>query len=223
MKRHLTLIVILAGALVGALAVMLLFRSDLFRPAPAVEPLRELSKAAPGAEPPHVRGEAGAAITIEEFADFQCPPCRKLQPELKKISGEYGTRLRVVFRQRPLPIHEHAIGAARATEAAGLQNRFWEMHDLLFEHQREWSDSADARGLFSSYARSAGLDVERFIRDMDGPEVSARILADQTRAESVNITGTPTLFLNGREIPAESMTAEKMRASINAALDRKGP
>ena len=214
---------ILAGALVGTLAVLLLFRSQLFRPAPAVETLRELSKAAPGAEPPHVRGEAVAVVTIEEFADFQCPPCRKLQPELKKISGEYGTRLRVVFRQRPLPIHEHAVTAARAAEAAALQNRFWEMHDLLFEHQREWSETADARSLFKDYARSVGLDVERFMQDMDGPEVSARILADQTRAESVNITGTPTLFLNGREIPAESMTAEKMRAAINAVLERLGP
>jgi protein-disulfide isomerase len=223
MKRHLTLIMILVVALCGALAVLLLFRSELFRPAPAVEPLRELSRAAPGAEPPHVRGDAGAAITIEEFADFQCPPCRKLQPELKKIRDEYGARLRVVFRQRPLPIHEHAASAARAAEAAALQNRFWEMHDLLFEHQREWSEAADARSLFSSYARSAGLDVERFMRDMDGPEVGARILADQTRAESVNITGTPTLFLNGREIPAESMTAEKMSSAINAVLDRKGP
>ena len=223
MKRHLTLIMILAGALVGALAGLLLLRSGLFRPAPADEPLRELSRAAPGAEPAHVRGEAGAVVTIEEFADFQCPPCRRLQPELKKIAGEYGTRLRVVFRQRPLPIHEHAVDAARATEAAALQNRFWEMHDLLFEHQREWSETQDARSLFNGYARSLGLDVERFVRDMDGAEVNARLLADQTRAESVNITGTPTLFLNGREIPAESMTAERMSSAINAVLDRKGP
>lgn len=214
---------ILAGALLGTLTGLLLFRSGLFRPAPAVEPLRELSKAAPGAEPAHVRGEAGAVATIEEFADFQCPPCRKVQPELKKIVGEYGTRLRIIFRQRPLPIHEHAIDAARATEAAALQNRFWEMHDLLFERQREWSDAEDVRSIFKNYARSVGLDVERFMRDMDAQEVSARLLADQTRAESVNVTGTPTLFLNGREIPAESMTAEKMRAAINAVLGDKGP
>jgi predicted DsbA family dithiol-disulfide isomerase len=97
------------------------------------------------------------------------------------------------------------------------------MHDLLFEHQREWSETEDVRSRFKDYARSVGLDVERFTRDMDSPEVSARLLADQTRAESVNITGTPTLFLNGREIPAESMTAEKISSAINAVLDRKGP
>ncbi|MBA3767861.1 MAG: thioredoxin domain-containing protein [Acidobacteria bacterium] len=221
MKRHLTLIMILAGALVGTVTGLLLFRSDLFRSAPPAEPLKELSKAAPGAEPPHIRGEAGAPVTIEEFADFQCPPCRKLHPELKKIKDEYGTRLRVIYRHLPLSMHEHAIAAARASEAAAQQNRFWEMHDLLFEQQREWSAVKDVRDLFIGYARSLGLDVERFTRDMDGPEANARILSDQKRAESVDIRGTPTLFLNGRELPAESMSAEGIRAAINAALNGK--
>lgn len=214
---------IIAGALVGTLSGLLLFRSDLFRSAPAaVEPLKELSKAAAGAEPPHIRGEAGAPVTIEEFADFQCPPCRKLHPELKKIESEYGTRLRVIFRHLPLSMHEHAIAAARASEAAALQNRFWEMHDLLFERQREWSEAADVRNIFVGYARTLGLDVARFTRDMDGPEANARLLSDQKRAESVDITGTPTLFLNGLEMPAESMSAEGIRAAINAALKGKG-
>ncbi len=221
MKRHLTFIMILAGALVGTLTGLLLFRSDLFRSAPPAEPLKELSKAAAGAEPPHIRGEAGAPVTIEEFADFQCPPCRKLHPELKKIESEFGTRLRVIFRHLPLSMHEHAGEAARATEAAAAQGHFWEMHDMLFERQREWSDAADVRNLFIGYARSLGLDVERFKRDMDGAEANARLLSDQKRAESVGITGTPTLFLNGLEIPAESMSAEGIRAAINAALNGK--
>ena len=212
---------IVAGALVGTLTGLLLFRSDLFRSAPPVEPLKELSKAAAGAEPPHVRGEAGAPVTIEEFADFQCPPCRKLHPELKKIESEYGNRLRVIFRHLPLSMHEHAMMAARAAEAAGAQGRFWEMHDLLFERQREWSDTADVRPLFIGYAREIGLDVERFTRDMDGTEAEARVLSDQKRAESVDITGTPTLFINGVEIPAEAMSAEGLRAAINAALKGK--
>ncbi len=92
---------------------------------------------------------------------------------------------------------------------------------MLFERQREWSDAADVRNLFIGYARSLGLDVERFKRDMDGAEANARLLSDQKRAESVGITGTPTLFLNGLEIPAESMSAEGIRAAINAALNGK--
>ena len=204
---------------------LLLFRSDLFRSAPhappAVEPLKELSKAAAGAEPPHIRGEAGAPVTIEEFADFQCPPCRKLHPELKKIESEYGNRLRVIFRHLPLSMHEHAGEAARASEAAAEQGRFWEMHDLLFERQREWSEAANVRDIFIGYARSLGLDAERFTKAMDGPEVAARILSDQKRAESVDITGTPTLFINGLEIAAEAMSAEGLRDAINAALKGK--
>ncbi|HVG34516.1 MAG TPA: thioredoxin domain-containing protein [Pyrinomonadaceae bacterium] len=224
MKKHLTLIMILAGALVGTVTGLLLFRSELFRPAPTTppaEPLKELAKAAPGAEPAHVRGSNEAIVTIEEFADFQCPPCRRLHPELKQIEAEYGSKLRVIFRHLPLSMHEHAEAAARASEAAGLQNRFWEMHDLLFERQRQWSEAGDVRSVFIDYAREIGLDVERFKKDMDGAEVGARVDSDKRRAQSVEITGTPTLFLNGREIAAEEMSAEGIRAAINAALKGK--
>jgi protein-disulfide isomerase len=190
----------------------------VFSPSPPVASPRNLSKASVGAEPPHTRGEDQAAVTLEEFADFQCPPCGALHPELKKIEAEYGVRLRVIFRHYPLAMHAHAIDAARASEAAAAQNRFWEMHDLLFERQREWSSAADVRALFTGYARSLGLDTERFTRDMDAPETQARVLSDRQRGESVSIAGTPTLFVNGLEIPDESMSAEGIRATINAAL-----
>jgi formate-nitrite transporter family protein len=223
MKRHLTLIMILAGALAGALTGLVLFRSDLLRPRASAERAADLSKASPGAEPPHARGADVAPVTLEEFADFQCPPCGRFQPELKLIEAEYGPRLRVVFRHFPLPSHEHALEAARATEAAAAQGRFWQMHDLLFERQREWSGAEDVLGLFKGYAREAGLDVERFTRDMDAPGASSRILSDQQRGQSAGVTGTPTLFVNGFEIPAEAMTNQGIRAAINAALNGKGP
>jgi protein-disulfide isomerase len=218
MKRHLTLMMIVAGALVGTLAGLLLFRSDLFRPSPPTASLRDLSKASVGAEPPHVRGAEQAAVTLEEFADFECPPCGALHPELKRMEAEYGARLRVVFRHYPLAMHAHAQEAARASEAAAAQNRFWEMHDLLFERQREWSGANDAKTLFIGYARSLGLDVEKFTRDMDAPETQARVLSDRRRGESVKISGTPTLFVNGLEVSEEAMSAEGIRATINAAL-----
>jgi protein-disulfide isomerase len=221
MKRHLTLIMIVAGALVGTLTGLLLFRSDLFRASPPAATRRDLSKASAGIQPPHTRGAAEATVSLEEFADFQCPPCGALHPELKKIEAEYGARLRVVFRHYPLAMHEHAIDAARASEAAAAQNRFWEMHDLLFERQREWSAASDVRTLFTGYARSLGLDTERFTHDMDAPETQARVLSDRQRGESVKIAGTPTLFVNGLEIPEESMSAEGIRATINAELDGK--
>ena len=221
MKRHLTLIMVLAGALVGTLTGLLLFRPDLFGPSPPVATVRDLSKASGGAASPHARGAEQAPVALEEFADFQCPPCGALHPELKKIEAEYGARLRVIFRHYPLAMHRHAQDAARASEAAAAQNRFWEMHDLLFERQREWSEAVDARTLFTAYARTLGLDTERFTRDMDSPEAQARVLADRQRGESVKIAGTPTLFVNGLEISEESMSAGGIRAVINAALDGK--
>lgn len=227
MKRHLTLIMILSGALVGTLTGLLLFRTNLFRTGdphqPAPEPVRDLSKASPGAQPPHARGaEEGAAVTIEEFADFQCPPCGRLYAELKRIESEFGPRLRLVYRHFPLEMHEHAEEAARASEAAAAQGRFWEMHDLLFERQREWAEARDVRSLFNGYAQTLGLDLERFKRDMEGQEAAKRVASDKERGLSVQVSGTPTLFLNGREIPAEAMSSEGIRDAIKAALNGKG-
>lgn len=225
MKRHLTLIMILSGALVGTLTGLLLFRTDLFRSGPKpppAEPVRDLSKASPGAEPPHARGAEGAAVTMEEFADFQCPPCGRLHAELKRIEAENGSRLRLIYRHFPLESHEHAEEAARASEAAAAQGRFWEMHDLLFERQREWAEAGDVRALFNGYAQTLGLDLERFKRDMEGQEAARRVASDKERGLSVQVSGTPTLFLNGREIPAESMSSEGIRDAIRAALNGKG-
>src|SRR5260370_41994661 len=95
-----------------------------------------------GAEPPHIRGNPSAPVTLEEFADFQCPSCGAYYPELKKIETEFGDRLRVIFRERPLvPTHEHALIAAQAGEAAGVQGRFWEMHETLSWTQKGWSEA----------------------------------------------------------------------------------
>ncbi len=90
-----------------------------------------------GANPPHSIGPADAPVTLEEFGDFQCPPCGLLHPVLKDMEKEFGPQLRVIFRQFPLAqTHQHAINAARAAEAAGMQGKFWEMHDLIFTNQR---------------------------------------------------------------------------------------
>ncbi|HEY0079984.1 MAG TPA: thioredoxin domain-containing protein [Pyrinomonadaceae bacterium] len=172
-----------------------------------------------GAQPPHVRGDVGAPVTIEEFADFQCPSCARLHAELKKIEGEYGSKLRVIFRNFPLPsMHEHAIDAARAAEAAGRQKRFWEMHDMLYEKQDIWKNDPDVQATYTGYARTLGLNPEQFKADMNAPAIIERVLADQTRGRSLGVTGTPTLFLNGREVDPKTMSADGLRAQIDAAL-----
>jgi protein-disulfide isomerase len=177
---------------------------------------------ASGAEPPHTRGDASAPVVIEEFGDFQCPPCGALHPMMKKAEGEFGPRLRVIFREFPLAkIHKNALDAARAAEAAGLQGRFWEMHDTLYEKQGEWGVMPDARPVFQEFARGLKLDLDRFNSDMDSLQVNSRISGDMSRGESLGVKGTPTVFINGRELPPTDMTPEGIRAAVNAASKGK--
>lgn len=175
---------------------------------------------ASGAVPPQVQGEPTAAVTLEEFGDFQCPPCGGLHPVLKQLEKDYSNaRVRLIFRELPLTqIHKHAMEAARAAEAAGLQGKFWEMHDMIYEHQPEWAVMPDAQSIFSGYARSLDLDLEKWTRDMNSEAVNQRIMADAARADSLGVKGTPTLFINDREVPVESMTPAGIRATVDAAL-----
>jgi len=174
---------------------------------------------APGAEPPHVRGNANAPVILEEFADFQCPSCGAYYPELKKIESEFGDNLRVVFRERPLvPPHEHALIAAQAAEAAGLQNRFWEMHDLLYENQATWSVISDLVPVYVDYAKKIGLNPDQFMKDLNGETVAARIFQDGKRAHAYGIVATPTFLVNGKEAKGDSWKPEGLREMIKQAL-----
>lgn len=218
MKRFLPLIIIGIVLMVAITAGWALMRSQPPASAPVSSTATSTPVIAPGADPPHVRGEASAPVTLEEFGDFQCPPCGALYPELKKVEHEYGSRLRVIFRQLPLvPMHAHAGWAARSAEAAGLQGRFWEMHDKLYENQKAWSDLPDARPVFNGYARSLGLDMERFARDVESEAVDRRIFLDGKRAHGLGIVSTPTLFLNGREVPFEII---KLPRGLNEVIDK---
>lgn len=164
----------------------------------------------------------GAPVTIEEFGDYQCPPCGLLHPELKKIEKEYATQARFVFSNFPLPqMHANALVAAGAAEAAGLQDRFWQMHDRLYDNQAEWNTATDARSIFIKYARELGLDANRFARDMDGARVKARIVFDLQRGQQLGVIGTPTLFINGQQLRPDMMTPDGIRAAINYVLNKE--
>jgi protein-disulfide isomerase len=178
------------------------------------------SQKEPGAQPPHAQGNPNAPITLEEFGDFECPPCGMLHPILKQLEAEYGpAKVRVIFREFPLvPTHAHALAAARSAEAAALQGKFWEMHDLIYERQKDWHEAFDVRQIFEGYAKQIGLDVEQFRRDIASEVVERRIFLDGKRAHALGVTGTPTVFLNGREIPFESLEPPKLKALINAEL-----
>ena len=178
----------------------------------------------PGADPPHTHGPANAPVHLEEFGDFECPPCGIFHPVLKQMEEEFGDKIHVTFREFPLvPTHQHALIAASAAEAAGLQGKFWEMHDLLYDRQNAWKTQFDVRSTFEGFAREIGLDVERYKRDVGSDLVQQRIFTDGKRGHSLGVKGTPTLFMNGREVPFENiLPAANLRVVIQRELEAAG-
>jgi protein-disulfide isomerase len=165
---------------------------------------------------------ADNVVTLEEFGDYQCPPCGELHPTLKKLKAQYGPNLNFIFRNYPLTeIHKNALLAAQAAEAARVQGRFWEMHDLLYENQKVWSDDVNPKSIFIKFARDLGLDAERFGRDLGNEEVKLRIEADREAATKMGVNGTPTVFINGRRLRDEATNPEGIRKGIELMMARK--
>ncbi|MFQ5700489.1 MAG: DsbA family protein [Acidobacteriota bacterium] len=164
------------------------------------------------------RGVEAAKVTIVEFADFQCPFCARAMPVAKQLLDKYPNDVRYVFKQLPLTqIHPFADGAARASVAAANQGKFWEMHDLLFNHNRALDQAS-----LKKYAKDLGLDVERFTRDMADPDTAQAVRKDVNEAQQLGVRGTPTFFINGFRAPAwdiNTMTqlVEKARSGDDLA------
>ena len=219
MKRVFPFLIIISVLAFALLIAWLLFRS----PKTTNSNIATSTGSEPtGAQPPHIRGNPNAPVTLEEFGDFQCPTCGLFYTELKKIEEEYGDWLRVIFRELPLvPMHQHGLEAAQAAEAAGLQSEshFWEMHDKLYENQKAWSDVKDVMPTFIDYARQIGLDIDRFSRDLSGEAVAQRIFQDGKRAHALGVTGTPSFFVNGKEYKAdESFSPAGLREFIKKSM-----
>lgn len=222
MKRLLPfaiIIIVLVGAVAAGWAVLRSSRESNNPPTPTPDPAKEVK----GAEPPHLRGNPNAPVLVEEFGDFQCPSCGSYYPELKKIEGEFGDKLKVIFRELPLlPMHEHALMAAQAAEAAGLQGKFWEMHDLLYENQAKWVEQKDLVPVFADYAKQLGINPDQFMKDLNGETVAQRIFQDGKRAHSFGLKGTPSFFVNGKEAKDEQWKPEGLRQMIKDAIAASG-
>ena len=224
MKRLLPIIIIVIVLLITVGGGWLLMRvptSAPTKPQPPLTAATPTQRVAPAdTQPAHFKGRIDAPVQIEEFGDYQCPPCGQFHPIMQRVLAQYGDRIRFSFRNFPLDtMHKFALVAARAAEAAGQQGKFWEMHDLLYERQQEWSKADDARPLFIKYAQELGLDVNRFQQDIDGAIAGMRVAQDRDIGNVRGVKGTPTLFLNGREVQFEQfMDYDKLRAVIDAAL-----
>ncbi len=166
-----------------------------------------------------VKGSDDAKVTIVEWSDFQCPFCGRVMPTLKQIEETYGKDVRIVFKQNPLPMHPNAPFAARAALAAQKQNKFWQLHDKLFEANNSQQPDALKKDKIEQMARDLGLDMDLFNRDISSPEVSDILRSDQAQAAKLGANGTPHFFINGVRVSG-AMPFESFKQVIDAQLKR---
>lgn len=166
-----------------------------------------------------VKGHSDAPVTLIEYADFQCPACGAYFPVIDQLLTEMEGKVKVVMRHYPLiQAHPNALIAARASEAAGRQGKFWEMHALLFKNQREWSGAADPmKAIFPSYAGKIGLSMDQFKKDAADSSIDDKINRDRATGDELGIEGTPMFILNGEKIP-NPKTFEDLRLIVEAAV-----
>ena len=176
-----------------------------------------------GAQPANMLGSPTATVTVEEFADYQCPTCATVHPMTQELTKIYGNRIKFIYRNFPLQqIHRHAYAAAVAAEAASLQGKFWEMQNQLFQNQREWSSAADAPKLFEGYAQKIGLDLPKYQNDILGLSSKSRVDADMMRGKKIGVSGTPAIYINGTQVAFEKLNVEAMRQIIDGELQKPG-
>jgi protein-disulfide isomerase len=163
----------------------------------------------------HIQGPAGAPVTLVEYGDYECPFCGAAYPIVKQVQAQMGEQLRFVFRNFPITTsHPHAEHAAEAAEAAAAQGRFWEMHDYLYEHQRQLEDAN-----LHAYAGEVGLDVDRFDRELAEHAYAARVREDFMSGVHSGVNGTPTFYINGRRYDA-SYDLDTVLAALRSAADQ---
>jgi protein-disulfide isomerase len=168
-----------------------------------------------------IRGDANAPVTLVEYGDYQCPTCGRYHPIVSELLNRYPGKLKLQYHHYPLiQIHPNAMPAALAAEAAADQGKFWEMHDLIFEHQEEWSRTPNAEASFVQYAIQLGLDANKFQQSMRSPETRDRVLADVTKGNAV-VAGTPTFIING-EVLTDLLSLEGMAEVIDRHLTAAG-
>ncbi len=171
----------------------------------------------------HVFGSSEGKVLLIEYGDFQCPACGSAHPILKEISQEYKDDLTFIFRNNPITqIHPNAKVAAAAAEAAGLQGKYWEMHDILYEQQTTWSNASidDRQAFFIDMAKEVAVpDIDKFKKDLSSSKVSSKINFDLALGRKDNVSATPTIFFNGKHLESDVWTdLTKFKALVEDAI-----
>jgi protein-disulfide isomerase len=174
----------------------------------------------------HVFGKSGSAVTLIEYADFQCPGCASISPTIKLVTELYKDQLQFIFRNYPITnLHPNAKAASAATEAAGLQGKYWEMHDKIYATQSDWDglNTTERTTFFVGLAGELSLDTSRFTADMASPSVSSKISYDQALGLKINVESTPTFFLNGTSLATTTWgNVSKLKTAIDDELKKAG-
>lgn len=144
-------------------------------------------------------GNLQSKVTFTEFGDFQCPACSAFEPTFAKIVKDYGKKIKIVFKEFPLPVnvHPNSMVAAIAAEAAGEQGKFWEYHNVLYAKQGEWSPLTDPTNQFVLYAKNLKLDTAKFKKDLSSKNLSAKIDVQKNEGINAGINSTPSVLING--------------------------
>jgi protein-disulfide isomerase len=171
----------------------------------------------------NVQGAGNKNVTLVEFGDLQCPACKSYYPIVKQLHDDYGDQVKIQFRNFPLvQIHQYAMIAARAAQAAADQGKFWEMHDMMYENQDTWSQS-DPTATFEAYASQLGLNVAQFKTDMASAATLSIINTDVKAAQSFGANSTPTFVLNGKKIDQNPQSLDAFKKLIDDAIAQKNP
>lgn len=164
------------------------------------------------------KGDANSKVVVTEFGDFQCPACGNTEKSLQAtLLPQYGSKINFVFKNFPLVnVHKNALSSTYAAGAAGVQGKFWEMHDKLYAGQDEWSELANPQPKYDEYASAIGLDMAKFKSDMGSAEVKSRVASEKKLAEDINLPGTPSFFVNG--VYVDLKTIDDLTNAISKAL-----
>jgi protein-disulfide isomerase len=160
------------------------------------------------------KGPKNAPVTVVEFSDFQCPYCARFAPTVKEVLKAYPNDVQFVYKDYPLSFHKQAKNAAKAARAAGEQGKFWEMHDLIFEKYSTVNEV-----MFKEFATKLNLDMDKFVADFSGNKYDSLIQQDINLARKLGVTGTPTLFMNGKRMQGRSFDVFKV--AIDGYLKQK--
>lgn len=169
-------------------------------------------------------GNMSSKVTFTEFVDFQCEACYAYYPHIKQLKEAYKDKVKFQIRNFPITSgHQFAKSAAASAESAARQGKFWQMHDLLFEGQKQWERTDNPqKEYFEKYAEQIDLDMDKYREDLRSDEVNAVIMKDLDDVKKIGGTGTPTIAINGKKIESPGADFKKLSKLLDDALKNSG-